>query len=414
MIRNRLIVCIASSWDYDPTSKHHLMRVLSRENKILWVNYHGTRRPGITRWDIRDSMSALARVARGLRPISPTMWQVTPLVIPGATGQVLGKLHQRLLVEQIERGVRTIDPKRRLPLQVWTFAPDVDFLHGAFGEECFVYYCVDDYTTFAGFDSATMTRLETRLLTLADLVIGTSKPLCNAKRAIRPDIEYVPHGVDFEHFSKAWRTPPDKPVDLEAIPRPIFGFFGLIHHWFDLELMVKVARLRPDYSFVLIGDCKVDVAPLQLPNVHLLGRRNYSQLPAYAASFQAGLVPFVRNDMTRCVNPIKLMEYIAAGLPVISTSLPAATEVGNAVSIADSPEDFAAACDRAIVHTAADRPRISDQVRPHTWEERARTVSQLVSACALPQSPIQPQPVNAPVSRGYWQPLDGLFGYPSR
>jgi glycosyltransferase involved in cell wall biosynthesis len=414
MIHNRLIVCIASSWDYDPTSKHHLMRVLSQGNKVLWVNYHGTRRPGVTRWDVRDSISAMVRVARGLRPVSDSMWQFTPMVIPGATGGWAARLHERLLIEQIERAVRAVDPTRRLPVQIWTFAPDVHFLRGTLNEECFLYYCVDDYTRFAGFDAEAITRLETRLLTTADLVIGTSRPLCDSKRAIRADIEYVPHGVDFDHFAAAWRTPPDTPGDLQPIARPIFGFFGLIHHWFDVELLARVARLRPQYSFVLIGDCKIDAGSLSAPNIHRLGRREYARLPAYAAAFQAGMVPFVRNDMTRCINPIKLMEYLAAGRPVVSTSLPAAAEIPRGVFLADEPEAFAEACDRCLILTEADHVRISDQVRPHTWEARARTVSQLVSACAVPRAAVEPEPVNAPVSRGYWQPLEGFLGYPSR
>ena len=413
MIRDRLIVCIASSWDYDPTSKHHLMRILSRENKILWVNYHGTRRPAVTRWDVRDSIAAMRRVSRGLRPVSPTMWQVTPLVIPGSTGNLLGELHRRLLVEQIQRAVRWIDPLRRMPVQIWSFAPDVHFLRDALHEECFVYYCVDDYTTFAGFDSAAMSRLESKLLQSADLVIGTSKALCDSKRVTRPDIEYVPHGVDYEHFSLAWSGELEAPADVRGIRRPIFGFFGLIHHWVDFDLIARVAQLRPEYSFVLIGDCKVDSGALKHPNIHLLGRRPYATLPAYCTAFQAGLVPFVRNEMTRCINPIKLWEYLAAGLPVISTSLPAAHEIGDPVAVADSPEEFAAACDRTLACSLPDRSRISDLVKPCTWEARTQTVSDLVSASLRPRATFEPEAVDAPMRRGYWQPLEGILCHPS-
>ncbi len=435
MIRDRLIVCIASSWDYDPTSKHHLMRILSRENQILWVNYHGTRRPAVTRWDLRDSIFAAMRVARGLRRVSPSISQLTPLVIPGATGPVLGPLHRRLLTEQIDRAIGVLDPARRKPVQVWSFAPDVHFLRGALGEECFVYYCVDDYTKFQGFDSDSITRLETNLLQQSDLVVATSRPLWEAKKRIRQDTELVPHGVDYDHFAVAWREKLSVPTELIRLcnsrvashhaqsgprgvagtARPIFGFFGLIHHWFDAELLAQVARLRPHYSFVLIGDCKVDSSPLTLPNIHLLGRRDYASLPAYCAAFSAGLLPFKRNDMTLCVNPIKFMEYLAAGLPVVGTSIPALHDFGGHVTIANSPEDFAVACDVALQHTPADRPRISESVRDHTWETRVETVSNLVSRAVrcVPRSEFLPQSVNASMSGRYWQPFEGLLRHPA-
>lgn len=381
MIRDRLIVCIASSWDYDPTSKHHVMKILARENHVLWVNYHGSRRPEVTRWDVRDSVRAALRVAKGMQRISERFWQLTPLVIPGATGGLLGRLHQRLLVEQIERAIAVIDPARSLAVQIWTFAPDVGFLRGALGEESLVYYCVDEYTKFQGFDHASMTQLETRLLREADTVIATSKPLCDAKRRIRNEVELVPHGVDYDHFSRAWRAPLMPPSDLAGLRRPIFGFFGLIHHWFDVELMAQVAAMRPDYSFALIGDSKVDTAKLlERPNIRLLGRRHYADLPQYCSGFAAGLLPFVRNEMTRCINPIKLTEYLAAGLPVVSTAIPAAEEFGDPVSIVRTPEEFAAACDGALRYTSADRQQISETVREHTWEARVATLSKFVSS----------------------------------
>lgn len=388
MIHDRLIVCIASSWDYDPTSKHHVMKNLSRENHVLWVNYHGSRSPELTRWDMRDSIRAVLRVAKGLQQVTPRLWQMTPMVIPGATSGLMGRIHQRVLIDQIERAIGAIDPARRLPVQIWTFAPDVGFLRDSLDEESLVYYCVDEYTKFQGFDPKTMTELETRLIQDADTVIATSRPLWEAKRKIRPDVALVPHGVDFDHFSRSWRARLTAPIDLSDMGKPVFGFFGLIHHWFDVELMAKVASLRPKYSFALIGDCKVDPAALlQQSNIRMLGRRSFAELPQYCAGFVAGLLPFVRNDMTRCINPIKLTEYLAAGLPVISTAIPAAEEFGEAVAIAHTPEEFASACDAALQYTSADRSRISELVREHTWESRVRVLSELVSSRARVKRP---------------------------
>lgn len=409
MIEGRLIVCIASSWDYDPTSKHQIMRILSRNNDILWVNYHGSRRPTMRASDLKDGYAALRRVTGGLRRVSPSIVQLTPMVIPGARSVILGRLHRHLLIAQLRRAVRSVDPEGNRPLQVWSFAPDVPYLVGALNEECFVYYCVDEYTEFEGFDSRRVAAAESELINRADVVITTSEPLRQTKGEQRSDVVLVRHGVDYDHFARAWQSPPTSPDDLASIPRPIFGFFGLIQHWVDLALIAEVARRRRFYSFVLIGDCKVDSSMLEgIDNVFLLGRRPYEYLPAYCAAFDAGLLPFVCNAMTRNINPVKMSEYLAAGLPVVSTPLPEAKRFDGAVLIADTAKRFARACDRILVTPElSNREAISDLVRNQTWTSKVeklsniiagrsdhtlRTVSKPLSEVALPDRS-RPEPV---------------------
>ncbi|MBI4719261.1 MAG: glycosyltransferase [Planctomycetes bacterium] len=380
MIEGRTIVCLASSWDYDPTSKHHIMRVLSQRNRIVWVNYHGTRRPLLNRADVEASVATLRHVASGIRPVSDTFVQVTPLVIPGARGALARRLHQRMLIAQIRRAIRRVSGGSPGPLQVWAFAPDVPYLVGQFGEECFVYYCVDDYTRFEGLDSQHITEAENELVDRADVVITTSEGLHEAKRSRRADALLVRHGVDYRHFASAWRDPPPRPADIADITAPIFGFFGLIQFWVDRRLIAEAARLRPHYQFVLIGDAPADVGALsRMGNVRMLGRRPNASLPAYCAAFEAGLMPFTRTDMTRSINPIKMYEYLAAGLPIISTTLPEAQRFAGPVLFADTPAAFAEACDRVL---AAARPgrreEISRLVSGESWESKVELLSQLI------------------------------------
>ena len=379
MISGRLIVCIASSWDYDPTCKHHIMKILARDNDVLWINYHGTRRPSLGRVDTRDALGALGRVARGLRRVAPSITQLTPLVIPGARGAWQKTLHQGLLIRQIRRAIRTVTRGRSLPIQLWTFAPDVPYLIKAFNEECSVYYCTDEYRQFEGLDTDHIVEAERELLDRADVVVTTSEPLWHNRRAERPDAALVRHGVDFDHFATAWRSSLAIPKDLADIPRPIFGYFGLVHHWVDRALLAEVARLRPQYSFVILGDCKADVSELErLPNVFLLGRRSYDVLPAYASAFAAGLLLFNRSEMTRSVNPVKMTEYLAAGLPVVSTPLPEARRFEGRVVIADGAPSFAKACDGVLASDDVDRQAISEIVSSETWESTVEQLSEIV------------------------------------
>jgi glycosyltransferase involved in cell wall biosynthesis len=380
VIEGRIIVCLANSWDYDPTSKHQIMKILSRRNEIVWINYHGTRRPTVGRADFAAACSALKRVTRGVQRVSRSIVQLTPLVIPGAESALLQRVHQRMLIAQIRRAVRSIvDPGERR-VQVWSFAPDVPYLVGQFDEECFVYYCVDEYSQFEGLNASRIISAEHDLIDRADVVVTTSEQLFNTKRARRPDVILMRHGVDYKHFARAWREPPPRPPDLNSIRGPVFGFFGLIHHWVDLALIAQVARLRPDYTFVLIGEAKVDVSELRnLSNVILAGRRPYERLPGYCAAFDAGLLLFTRSAMTRNINPIKMYEYLAAGLPVVSTPLPEARRYAGPIKIAETAEEFAEACDGVIADDYPGRREdISRLVEGESWRSKVDCLSDII------------------------------------
>ncbi|MFQ5415058.1 MAG: glycosyltransferase [Phycisphaerae bacterium] len=387
MINGRVIVCLASAWDYDPTSKHQIMKRLSAHNDIVWVNYHGTRVPRPTRADVRTAWGRVRRVMRGVEPVSRNMVQVTPPVIPGVPTGPLRHVHKRMLVTWIRRAIRSLPDACGKPLQVWTFAPDVPFLIGELDEECFIYYCVDEHSEFEGYSRKRIMRCERQLLSHADLVVTSSQALCHAKRAVRPDAALMRHGVDFTHFASAWRSAPPVPDDIAAVPHPVFGFFGLIHHWIDCALIAEVARQRPHYHFVLIGDSMVDVTALRaLPNVRLLGRRPYEQLPAYCACFDVALMPFAQTAMTRHINPVKMQEYLAAGLPVVSTPLPEAERFAGAISIAPTPEAFAIACDAALDKArTGDRRDVARTVKHNAWDATVDRLSELVMA-AIPST----------------------------
>ncbi|MCH7592502.1 MAG: glycosyltransferase [Planctomycetes bacterium] len=416
MIQGRLIVCIASAWDYDPTSKHHIMRILSRHNDVLWINYHGTRRPffgrpaspgapgsvsRLYRTDLRDSIAVLRRIAGGMQRVAPSIVQLTPMVIPGARSALLRRLHQWLLISSIRRAVKSLTREQKRPIQLWTFAPDVPYLVGAFGEERSVYCCVDEYREFEGIDTERVTAAEQELIQRADVVVTTSEGLYKSRSRERPDTVLVRHGVDFDHFASAWRDPPPAPADIADIPKPIFGYFGLIHHWVDRALLAETARLRPQYSFVLLGDCKVDMSELAaLPNVYLLGRRPYESLPAYAAQFDAGLLLFARNEMTRHVNPVKMYEYLAAGLPVVSTPLPEAQRFAGPIVFAHGAEKFADACDFVLQGNGRNRTAISECVREETWSATVDRLCEVVMTSGPDPLVTTPQSKPTPARRG--------------
>lgn len=384
MIRDRTIICIANRWDYDPTSKHQVMKLLSRHNRIVWVNYRGTRRPRVSVADFTVAAGTLRAALHGIQPVGDSILQITPLVIPGAKNTILQAVSRRLLVVQIRRA---LDRLPQTPVQLWTFAPDVPFLAGKFREECLVYYCVDEYSAFQDFNAQAIRTAEGRLIERADLVITTSAALWESKQPLHSRTHLVRHGVDLAHFAAAVERDLPTPPDLANMPGPVYGFFGLVHHWFDVELLAAVARARPQASFVLLGDCRADIVSLAaLPNVHLLGRRDYRDLPAYCAAFDAALLPFRINRMTRNVNPIKLREYLAAGLPVVSTPLPEAVRYAPDVLVAQDRGSFCRQCDLAVtLNDPQARRRRSARMAGESWEAVVERLSTIVASATRTQ-----------------------------
>jgi glycosyltransferase involved in cell wall biosynthesis len=378
MIEGRNIVCIASNWAAEPTSKHHIMRLLAERNEIVWVNYHGSRRPRASAADVGAIIGKLRQVVEGPRRVAKHITVVTPLVAPLPGSRTAAALNRRLLVRQIKGVLKELPPQ---PVQVWSFAPDVDFLCGTFSEESLVYYCVDEFSEFDGYDREAILAAEARLAARADLVVVTSQVLYESKKALNKNTVLVTHGVDYNHFANAQRAALEVPQEIAGLPRPVLGFWGLIEGWVDVGLIAAVAKARPTWSIVLIGRLATDEDALEcLPNVHLLGTRPYEQLPACAKGIDIGLIPFRVNELTRAVNPIKLREYLSAGLPVVSTPMPEVERYGRFVSIASDAGEFVAACERMTAENSPEKIlERQNAMRHETWAAKVEEVCSLIT-----------------------------------
>lgn len=380
MIADRNIICLASSFDGDPTSKHHVMRLLARRNRVLWINYHASRRPTLSGSDIRTALRRLRQIgAPSRRPVFENIRVMTPPLIPLPDSAGIRRFNTGVLARKI-RGVLAEWPER--PVQLWLFVPDAPELIGRFGEEAVVYYCVDDFAEFPGYDRELIRKLEGRTICGSSVVIASARKLYDERRRLHDCVHLVPHGVDVDHFAAATRDPLDVPLDVSDLHRPVFGFFGLIGKYVDLSLVASVARRRPEWAFVLIGEAVCDTSAVAgLPNVRLLGRRAYGELPAYCRAFDVGLIPFVVNELTLAVNPIKLREYLAAGLPVVSTPLPEVRAYEPHVRIGGTAEAFERACERALADARSIPPHERQAlVREDGWPARVEQISRMVDS----------------------------------
>ncbi len=398
MISDFNIVCLASNWFAHPTSKQHVMRILSERNHVVWVNYHASRLPRFTRSDVMHIGRRLVAAARGnRRTAQEAVTLLSPLLLPIPQSRLARWVNAQRLNACIRSALRRLPPR---PLQLWLFTPDAPDLIPRLAPDQTIYYCVDDFAAFSGYDAQLVDRLERRTVAASDVVLATSEPLVEKMRRCGARPHFIPHGVDVDHFGHALAAGPTPP-ELADLPRPIIGYFGLISDYVDLALLAELARRRPQWSFVLIGDAACDTSVCAgLPNLHLLGRRRYADLPDYCRAFDVGVIPFAMSRLVRAVNPIKLREYLAAGLPVVSTPMPEVLRYDPTVRAADGADAWLAACEAALGDPTS-RAERQALVRDESWRSRVELISSHVAA-AKPASRDSAAPSDAalPVTSG--------------
>ncbi|VVN39545.1 hypothetical protein PS662_05374 [Pseudomonas fluorescens] len=238
-----------------------------------------------------------------------------------------------------------------VPLLLWYFTPmSLDFTAHLEGQVT-VFDCMDELSAFKGAPKELVEK-ERTLMRRADVVFTGGFSLWEAKRKYHNNAHPVPSSVDLEHFGAARQALPE-PADQAGIGGPRLGFFGVIDERFDIALVSELARRRPQWQIVLIGPV-VKIDPAMLPrnsNIHYLGSKDYSQLPAYLAGWDVALMPFALNESTRFISPTKTPEYLAGGCPVVSSPIADVVRTygdSGVVKIAASVDEFIDAIDSIL------------------------------------------------------------------
>jgi len=228
-------------------------------------------------------------------------------------------------------------------------------------------------------------RLETNYHKIGDQadVIFTVANELRERFGHQPKVHWIPNGVDYDH----WQTRQPLPDDLKDIPAPIIGYVGVIQSRIDVKLVKQIADLNPDKSFVFVGNVYPEFDSNQLekcPNVHFLGQKTYAELPAYVNHFHVCIIPHKVDQFTRSMNPLKLYEYLACGLPVISTPVSGMSIFGDLVKVAKDAESFSQEIDQALnddyEHSRLQRKAA---VRSHTWTQRVDRMLEIIEAAMI-------------------------------
>ena len=381
-------VVLLSTADWDNpfwTNKQHVACELARRGyRVLYVDSIGLRQPSATAQDLGRIWR---RLKKGLRPASAVrenLWVWSPLVIPlQRYGWVRG--FNKLL---LAAGLRFWMWRHGISSDVmWTYNPmTLEF----FSNErfaCTVYHCVDEIKAQPGMPVAQIEAADTALVKKADVVFVTAEYLLESRRVFNPNTHYFSNVADFGHFAKARDSATVVPADIAALSQPVVGFVGAISSYkVDFDLLKNMAQQHPEWSIALIGkvgegDPHTNVSILEsLPNVHFLGPRDYSDLPACLKGFDVAILPCMLNEYTRSMFPMKFFEYLAAGLPVVSTALHALQGHGDVAYIASSHADFVAGVEAALRHDAAPLEKRLELALEQTYERRTERMLRLLPA----------------------------------
>lgn len=369
------IICFAKDWDEAPTSNNHLMLELAKDNRVLWLNSIATRTPRLSSSrDLRKIINKLASFIRGTRKVRENLWVYTPLVLPMPHNKLAAKLNQHILRLTLKFLRRRLDMRE---FQLWTFLPNMANYVGKLGESLVVYYCVDEWSKFTALDSARTAEAERQLLAAADVVFASAQSLVNDRLPFNAETHLSRHGVDHRLFAAALDGNTVVPADIAALPKPVVGFYGTLQDWVDFDLIVFLASRHPEWSIVLIGPPLIDVSKLRgFPNVHLLGRRTHDALPKYCKGFSVGIIPYRMNERILHVNPLKLREYLSAGLPVVSVPLPELEGYRLHCAIASTFDEFEQAVAEALrTDSRVLREQRSRAMQSETWALRVEEIS---------------------------------------
>jgi UDP-galactopyranose mutase len=357
------LVCFSHlRWDFVHQRPQHLLKRCARDRRVFFVEE-----------PIFDNGTMRLDIAERERGV----WRVVPHLPEGLQSQVAVNAVLQEMVRHLFRrqGIRQF--------VIWYYTPMALPFTVDLKPRAIIYDCMDELSAFKNAPENLM-NLEQELFQKADLVFTGGQSLYEAKRGKHHSVYAFPSSIDREHFMNA-RQPLDEPEDQKEIPHPRLGFFGVIDERFDIDLLDKLARTRPDWHFVMLGPA-VKIDPSVLPqhkNIHYLGPKKYEELPSYIAGWDVALLLFALNESTRFISPTKTPEYLAAGKPVVSTPIRDVVspygEMGL-VNIADGREAFSSAIEKALAESdrAEWLKRVDLFLSNMSWDETWSRMSGLI------------------------------------
>jgi len=363
------LTVFSDDWGRHPSSCQHLVRQLLDRHSVRWVNTIGTRRPSVDYYSIKRGLEKLGgwlagnHSSTGRSNANPVV--MAPFMLPSFGSSLSRRINASLLTRSLTQTMSS-----GLESVAITTLPIAADLVGRLPVSRWVYYCVDDLSEWPGLDKSVLERMERELLDKVDAVVAVSENLSKRLHSLGRESTLLTHGVDME----LWSRPVNPSVSiLSRLEAPYLVFWGVVDQRLDFECIQCLSRMLTAGSIILAGpENNPDPRLHKLANVHLTGPIDYEQLPGLAAAASVLIMPYRDSAVTRAMQPLKLMEYLSTGKPVVCADLPAVQPWRGACHTYESTEEFAAV---AISNLDATIPVAQAlcraQLQGHSWATKA-------------------------------------------
>jgi glycosyltransferase involved in cell wall biosynthesis len=344
------IICFGSeNWDYNGFQQN-TMRLLSRDNNVLYFNAIGARKITFRLSQLRFYTKRIRRILQQNSKPSENTMVLNPRIIPLVYNDLIAKINKILLKTQFAKVFSKTSFQDYI---LWIGTPTAVFLLDLLDPVLTVYNPVDRYYSFSFVNSPKIINHEQQIAKKSDVILCTSDGIRDDLLPYNQNCYTITHGVHFDHFHSAYGST-DTPEKIRDIPKPIIGYFGkLMSDFVNHDLLYEVATRYPHANVVLIGKKLPDLNKLgSLPNVHLCGFVDHRELPLYLKEFAVCLIPYHINKANEACDPIKLREYLCLGKPVVSVDLPEVRKLDGLVYIAESENDYVEKVGKAMNEAA--------------------------------------------------------------
>jgi len=384
VLQDQDIICIApEAWNVSWLDVHRYMHILASDNRILYVErpisivsflVPGQRElflPQLKQW-----------LSSSVREVEPNLYVGTPP--PGLPMRFETTI---LLFNQFIRRTWVKSVSKRLGFKnpiLWIYDSDAEPLVGSLGEKISLYTITDDYANnpFYHNRKKQIHKWDTLLMKKVDLLLASASNLADAKRDVNPNVYYTPHGVESELFAQALDSDLSIPEEIANIPAPIVGYMGRVDEPIDVSIIEAMVKTYPDWNFVFVGPVpknKTTDSLKALDRTHFVGLKPVSELPYYMKGMSVCIIPYKFGLRTQYTHPLKALEYLASGRPVVSTPMPALQVHKDYIYFAKEPDAFARAVEQALKEdNPQKRLARSQYTQDKTWRHQVDNISLLI------------------------------------
>jgi len=380
--RDITFLVFSDDWGEHPSSCQHLFKHISKDHGVLWVNTIGMRSPKPTLSDLNKAVKKIRKMTsshtKNNKSYNPDakLQVCQPPLLPFSNIDLIRRINCMSVKRTVWKRMNESGLKR--PILATTVPNACDYI-GRFGEQGVIYYCVDDFSEWPGMDRRLVKKMENELVSKSDLFIATSAKLLRKLELTGKPAFLLTHGVDLEFFT---REALQEHELLKNIPKPRIGYFGLFDERSDQKVIADLAGRMRDLSFVITGDVETDISKLEkYSNVHFTGKIKYSELPELVKGFDILFLPYVLNELTEAISPLKLKEYLATGKPVIASPISEVLKFKEFVSITESISDWELAI-KSCLNGQVEKGSVSvaDLLKSESWQLKS---AQFMDYCRL-------------------------------